>query len=66
MIVAHNHPSGTTIPSADDTILTRRLAASAHMMGIEIIDHVIIGKGYYSYAMHQSQDLTAKAKFEAA
>lgn len=43
VIVAHNHPSGETIPSADDLAITRRLARGADLLGLEFIDHLIIG-----------------------
>jgi DNA repair protein RadC len=44
LIVAHNHPSGDPEPSAEDLSLTRRLAAAGTLMGIEVLDHVIIGE----------------------
>ena len=43
VIVAHNHPSGDPTPSADDVELTRRLAAAGTLMGIEVLDHIVIG-----------------------
>ena len=43
IIVAHNHPSGDPSPSQEDIHVTRRLAESGKMIGIELIDHLIIG-----------------------
>ncbi|CDQ39433.1 MULTISPECIES: RadC family protein [Virgibacillus] len=43
IIVAHNHPSGDPTPSQEDIHVTRRLAESGKMIGIELIDHIIIG-----------------------
>lgn len=43
LIVFHNHPSGDPEPSAEDLALTRRLAAAGTLMGIELLDHVIVG-----------------------
>jgi len=43
VIFAHNHPSGDTEPSEDDINLTRRLAEAGEIMGIEVLDHIIIG-----------------------
>jgi len=43
LIVFHNHPSGDPEPSAEDLALTRRLAAAGALMGIELLDHVIVG-----------------------
>jgi len=42
-LCAHNHPSGDPEPSAEDVALTRRLAAAGMLMGIELLDHVVIG-----------------------
>lgn len=42
-VVAHNHPSGDPTPSREDIEVTRRLNEAAQMMGIQFIDHMIIG-----------------------
>lgn len=43
IILAHNHPSGDVSPSKDDLELTRRLVKAGQLMGIEVLDHLIIG-----------------------
>lgn len=43
IIVAHNHPSGDPTPSREDIEITKKLAEAGKMMGIELLDHVIIG-----------------------
>ncbi|TMN21082.1 JAB domain-containing protein [Lentibacillus cibarius] len=43
IICAHNHPSGDPAPSQEDVHVTRRLAESGKMMGIELLDHLVIG-----------------------
>lgn len=43
LLICHNHPSGDPTPSADDTALTRKLVAAADLLGIQIVDHVVIG-----------------------
>lgn len=43
VIVAHNHPSGDPAPSEHDVELTRRLVAAGELLGIEVLDHVILG-----------------------
>ena len=43
IIIAHNHPSGDTTPSAEDKILTTRLREAGKILGIELLDHIIIG-----------------------
>ncbi|MEK7354450.1 MAG: DNA repair protein RadC [Chloroflexota bacterium] len=49
VIFVHNHPSGDPHPSEDDIKLTKRLAEAGEVMGIEVLDHVIIGnKKFFS------------------
>lgn len=45
LIVAHNHPSGDTTPSKEDISVTERLVEVGDVMGIEVLDHIIIGEG---------------------
>ena len=47
IVVFHNHPSGDPAPSADDVALTRRLVAAGALMGIDVVDHVILGDVRY-------------------
>lgn len=56
-IVAHNHPSGDPAPSPADRAVTRQLAEAGRVVGVELIDHVILGrpeadaggKGWFSF-----------------
>ena len=51
IILCHNHPSGTLRPSEADNVITKRVAESARLMDINVIDHIIVGhKEYFSYA----------------
>lgn len=43
IIVAHNHPSGNVEPSKEDINITKRIKESGKILGIEMIDHIIIG-----------------------
>lgn len=43
IIVAHNHPSGDPTPSKEDIEVTKRLGEAGKIMGIEVLDHLIIG-----------------------
>lgn len=48
----HNHPSGDVTPSREDAKVTKRLIASGALLGIETLDHVIVGNGsshHYSF-----------------
>ena len=47
VILFHNHPSGDPEPSREDVGLTRRLVAAATVLGIEVIDHIVLGSGRY-------------------
>ena len=48
VIVAHNHPSGCADPSRDDLALTKRLSDCGRLLGIELLDHIIVGRGEYT------------------
>jgi len=43
VIFVHNHPSGDPAASEDDVKLTKRLAEAGEIMGIDVLDHIIIG-----------------------
>lgn len=47
IIVAHNHPSGDPTPSKEDINITGRLKECGKLIGIELLDHIIIGDGNY-------------------
>lgn len=47
IILVHNHPAGSTIPSQPDIQLTQKLYNVAYQLGIEFIDHIIIAKDKY-------------------
>lgn len=47
IICAHNHPSGDPTPSPEDISLTKRLAEAGQLVGIEVLDHLVIGDGKY-------------------
>jgi DNA repair protein RadC len=49
LIIGHSHPSGDCEPSEDDITLTRRLMEAGKIIGIEILDHIIIGNTTLSF-----------------
>ena len=53
IIVVHNHPSGDPTPSEQDILLTRELCMCGLMLGIEVVDHVIIGSFDYVSLKHR-------------
>jgi DNA repair protein RadC len=47
LILFHNHPSGDPEPSDEDVRLTHRLVAAGELMGIEVLDHLVLGAGRF-------------------
>jgi DNA repair protein RadC len=47
IVIFHNHPSGDPTPSPDDVALTRRLVAAGTLIGIDVVDHLILGDARY-------------------
>lgn len=47
IVVLHNHPSGDASPSEEDIELTKELKEAGELLGIELLDHIIIGKNSY-------------------
>ena len=47
LVLYHNHPSGDPEPSSEDIALTRRLAAAGTLMGVEVLDHLVLGGGRF-------------------
>ncbi len=48
IIVAHNHPSQDPTPSQDDIAITKELAQAGKLLGIDLLDHVVIGGNRFS------------------
>ena len=54
LIIAHNHPSGSAVPSQADMELTKRIKEAAALFDIRLLDHLIIsGSESYSFARHK-------------
>ena len=51
----HNHPSGDTTPSKSDYNITDRIYESASLMGIELLDHIIIGNNKYESVLYRKE-----------
>ncbi len=47
IILIHNHPSGEVQPSTEDRSVTKKLVEAGNLMGINVLDHIIIGRGKY-------------------
>ena len=50
LIIVHNHPGGSCIPSKQDKKVTERMKKAGELIGIPLQDHVIVGDGYFSFA----------------
>jgi DNA repair protein RadC len=48
ILVGHNHPSGKVEPSREDIEVTRRLVEAGKVIGIDVIDHIIVGDENYT------------------
>ena len=54
VVIAHNHPSGDSSPSQEDSDITKQLMDAGKLLGIEIKDHVIVSKGnFFSFKEHK-------------
>jgi DNA repair protein radc len=47
VILAHNHPSGDPQPSCEDLSVTKQLVEAGNLLGIDVLDHIIIGDGQW-------------------
>ena len=51
VVLFHNHPSGDPAPSRDDVAVTRQLVAAGTLLGIQVVDHLILGTvTYFSFS----------------
>ncbi|MDD3984249.1 MAG: JAB domain-containing protein [Candidatus Omnitrophica bacterium] len=57
IILAHNHPSGEVSPSSEDYTLTSRLIQAADIIGIDVLDHLILGGEQALYSFKRSGNL---------
>ena len=47
LIVAHSHPSGDPTPSPEDAAITREIVRAGELLGIDVVDHIVIGRGKF-------------------
>jgi DNA repair protein RadC len=59
VVLFHNHPSGDPVPSPDDLELTLRMVSAGEVMGIEVVDHIIIGAHHY-FSMQEAGILAVR------
>jgi RadC-like JAB domain len=61
IVIGHNHPSGDPTPSHDDLELTARLVKAGQLLGIEVLDHIIIGHDGRYCSLRELGQLAAPA-----
>lgn len=53
VMFAHNHPSGSTTPSASDRAVTKKLSVGLEAIDVQVLDHIILGgSDHFSFADH--------------
>jgi DNA repair protein RadC len=52
LIMAHNHPSGSSEPSQADRAITEKLKAALTLIDVRVLDHFVVGETVYSFAEH--------------
>ena len=50
VVMAHNHPSGSTEPSNDDRLITRKILIALATIDVQLLDHIVVGDSYFSMA----------------
>lgn len=55
IILIHNHPSGECVPSTADEDVTKRMACVSAVMGIDLLDHIILGDDGSRYSFKENQ-----------
>ena len=51
IVIAHNHPGGSLVPSTYDELITRKIYEGGQLLDIKLYDHIIVGENaYYSFA----------------
>ncbi|GAB1672341.1 RadC family protein [Mannheimia haemolytica] len=58
IIISHNHPSGTLIPSQEDINITKKILSACQLVGIQLLDHLIVSATDY-HSMRDSFEMEA-------
>lgn len=56
-MMIHNHPSGNLVPSKDDVLVTDRMHQVGELLGIQMVDHIITGRGNEYYSFHEKDTI---------
>ena len=55
IVLLHNHPSGDPTPSKEDVLITRRIQEAGRLIGVELLDHIVIGDNCYVCLLYTSR-----------
>ena len=66
VILLHNHPSGDPTPSKADVAITRRIRLAGELIGIELLDHIIIGNNSYISFSGRESDIHERIRAKMA
>ncbi len=66
MMLIHNHPSGSLIPSKDDIKTTDQIQSAASLMGIPVLDHIIVGKHQEFFSLRENNTFSFKNDIQYA
>ena len=61
IILVHNHPSGDPTPSSEDINFTNRLIQASSVIGIELLDHVVIGDSKFESIFYYIKNQKGKS-----
>lgn len=56
-MMIHNHPSGNLVPSKEDIAMTDRMHQVGELLGIQLVDHIITGRGNEYYSFHEKNTI---------
>lgn len=62
VLIAHNHPSGSTEPSEEDREITKRVVKAAKIVGIRLVDHIIVGDRENGYSILADREVHLSGK----
>lgn len=63
IIIVHNHTSNDVVPSEDDWKFTRRMQEAGDLLGVELLDHIIVGEDEKYFSMHETHRWEFREKY---
>lgn len=63
LIIVHNHPSGDVLPSEQDWKFTRGIQEAGDLLGVELLDHIIVGENGNYFSMNETHRWEFREKY---